>query len=290
MKIQIALIALMLPALAFAQEAPTDATAVAEPAAETTTTTDETKPAEPAAETATTEAASDAATTETPTETAATPAETPTEASTETAETPETPTEAPVETPTETSAETTAGDGVSTTLSTAPSNEIQRSGLYFGFGLAWALSNLADEGIGPASGDFWLRMGWAINSQILVGGEFALLGNYNAWEEQEVAGAMMSSVMATGMYFPMADIPLSVSAGLGWGSNLHVQRLANSSDDNPLAHGNGDDGVSFMAAVGYDLGAGPGANFGFRLRWDGAYLADAGMVSNIGLGVALNFY
>ncbi|MEO0811288.1 MAG: outer membrane beta-barrel protein [Myxococcota bacterium] len=190
-------------------------------------------------------------------------------------------------------APSTGSPGLTAELSPTPvlTSEIQRSGIYFGLGLSYGLSTMGDaDGTSATSGVLFTRLGYAIQNNLLVGVEAAWLSDYNTWGESEPVVTTTSSIMAQGTFFPMKDIPLSLQGGLGWGSALRVDRVSNDPGGSARVLANGQDGVSWMAAVGYDFFAGEGSNLGLGLRYDGGALGDIDTFSLITAQLSINFY
>jgi hypothetical protein len=112
---------------------------------------------------------------------------------------------------------------------------------------------------------------------------------HNTWTENTHAGSSFSSVLAEAMYYPLAAKPIHVAGGLGWGSGLIVERVADA-DGDPLVAAAGGNGLSWMAGAGYDLTTGDGLNLGLQLRYDGLKLSDLGAAHSVSLSLMLNFY
>ncbi len=181
-------------------------------------------------------------------------------------------------------------DGLTATYEPVGSAAIGRSGVYFGLGLSYGLSTMSDaEGTSATAGVLLARLGYAVQSNILVGVEAAWLNDYNTWEEREPVATSTSSIMAQGTFFPMVDMPFYVQGGVGWGSALRVQR-GGDVEDGTLVVADGQDGVSWMAGVGYDFFAGEGGNLGLGVRYDGGALGDIDTYSMFTAQLSINFY
>ncbi len=167
---------------------------------------------------------------------------------------------------------------------------IERGNWYLGIGLGVGGSSLADDAIGGGlAGMTSFRAGAIIADRLLIGGQMALTGQFNKWAAMEPTGAALSSVMAEGMYFPMADLPLNVAAGFGWGSALKVSRLADNGDSPRVVTQSGN-GVAWMAGVGWDLFAGEGLNLGLQARYDGTHSGNIGTSHAGTMNLWFNFY
>jgi hypothetical protein len=96
------------------------------------------------------------------------------------------------------------------------------------------------------------------------------------------------------MWFPLAWLPLNVAGGLGWGSAMTVDRLTDkgSGDDkNPMVVTASGNGMSWMAAAGWDFFPGRGSNLGLQARYDGASLGEQlGTIHTGSLHLWFNFY
>jgi hypothetical protein len=173
-----------------------------------------------------------------------------------------------------------------------PAEGIERSLIYFGVGLGIGASGLSDKSLGdtPLAGTLNLRAGITLFDRLLVGAHGVFLGQFYKWEAQSITGAVLSSLMAEGMYFPIADLPLNVSAGFGWGSAAKLVRVADTRDGDPKVVASSGNGVSWMAGVGWDLAPGPGANFGIQARYEGTQSSGFGVDHGAFLGLWLNFY
>ncbi len=246
-------------------EAPVPAAAPAEAAA----------PAAPAAATAPTEAAASApAALEAPAPAAASPAAEPV------------PSAAPMPSSSE------APASLAATVETAPAQpDIARSGAYFGVGVGGGVSTLSPEALaGGSAALLSFRSGLAIFDWLLAGVTLVWQNQYNAYVEDEHVGSSLSSMMGEVTYFPLPALPWSVAAGAGWGSGLSVTRITDF-DGNPRFVAAGGNGLSWMAASGWDFGAGPGLNLGVQARYDGASLSDGiGTVHGGSLHLWMNFY
>jgi hypothetical protein len=173
-----------------------------------------------------------------------------------------------------------------------PTQGLERSFIYFGFGLGIGASGLAEKSLGdtPLAGTLNLRAGVTLFDRLLVGAHGVLLGQFYKWAPRSTTGAVLSSLMAEGMFFPVAEWPLNVSAGFGWGSAAKVLRVSDTSGGDPKVVAESGNGVSWMAAVGWDLKPGPGANFGIQARYEGTRSSDLGVDHGAFLGLWLNFY
>jgi hypothetical protein len=135
-----------------------------------------------------------------------------------------------------------------------------------------------------------LRGGVIVNDIFLAGVGLSSLNQYNGSHELEYVGATMSSVTAEVMVFPVPYLPMSCTAGVGWGSALAIGRLEDDSQGRPRYGANGTNGVSWMGAVGWDLSTSPGATFGLQARYDGAALGELGVAHGASLQLWANFY
>ncbi len=153
----------------------------------------------------------------------------------------------------------------------------KREGLYFGLGLAAGMSTLSPQTFFARSALLLsARAGWAVQDWLLVGGTAVWTSQYNSSAEGGHIGSMMSSLMGEVTAFPDPNLPVGVSAGLGWGSGLSVQRVGvvevgeTSIDAGEVAQGG--NGLSWMAALGWDFAKADAATFGVQARYDGARL------------------
>ena len=164
---------------------------------------------------------------------------------------------------------------------------IDRGVFYFGMGLGLGAANLADDAImGNASELLMLRTGAILFDRLLVGGEVVLLNQYNTYSPKQHVGSGMSTLLGQVSYFPMADLPLNVSAGLGWSSALKIGRLADTKKGHPSITASSDNGgVAWQTAVGWDFFPGRGTNLGLQLRNDGAKFSNYGTVNGFALGL-----
>ncbi len=169
---------------------------------------------------------------------------------------------------------------------------IERSAMYLGLGLGAGASTLAEQSLGdtPFAATLGVRLGGAINDQLLVGGHIVLVGQFFAWEEEENTGAMVSAILLETMYFPVADLPLNIAAGAGWASAAKLRRLTDDRDGDASVAASTGDGVGWMGGVGWDFAPGTGANLGLQARYDGSQSADLGVSHGGGLHLWLNFY
>ncbi len=167
---------------------------------------------------------------------------------------------------------------------------IERGNWYIGLGLGVGGSSLADDAIGGGlAGMTSFRAGAIIADRLLIGGQMALTGQFNKWAAMEPTGSALSSVMAEGMYFPLADLPLNVAAGFGWGSALKVGRLADNGDSPRVVTQSGN-GVAWMTGVGWDFFAGEGFNLGLQARYDGTHSGNIGASHAGTMNLWFNFY
>ncbi len=181
---------------------------------------------------------------------------------------------------------------VAVTVPPSADGAIKRGRFYFGMGLGLGASQLSDNSVGntPAASTVNIRTGGIINDRYLVGVQAVLLGQYFAWEEKTTTGAMMSSLMVEGMYFPMADSPLNISLGAGWGSAVKLQRIANTRKGDAKVISASGNGLSWLAAVGWDFYPGVGTNLGLQLRYEGTQSENLGTDHAAFMGFWLHFY
>jgi hypothetical protein len=169
----------------------------------------------------------------------------------------------------------------------------ERGLFYFGLGLGFGMGSLSPEAMaGRGAGVLSLRSGLSLGHALYAGVSLAGINQYNAWKQQEHVGSMLSSVMGEVSYFPLARWPLNVAAGLGWGSGMRVDRLADKGEDkDPMIVTASGNGISWMTAVGWDFYSGSSTSLGVQARYDGASLGDAlGTVHTGSLQLSCNFY
>jgi hypothetical protein len=113
---------------------------------------------------------------------------------------------------------------------------IERGDWYIGVGLGVGAAALSPRmGATAVAGLLSLRGGVIVNDIFLAGVGLSSLNQYNGSHELEYVGATMSSVTAEVMVFPVPYLPMSCTAGVGWGSALAIGRLEDDSQGRPYS-------------------------------------------------------
>jgi hypothetical protein len=151
-------------------------------------------------------------------------------------------------------ARTIALCGLATLLGTATASAAhpqERKGFWIGLGFGYGWANPSCEGCLDVEGDgastFTLRLGWALNQKVLLGGEFDLW-----WNEREEDSLVLYNPMLTVHFYPSEASGFFLKGGIG-GSYGEREAFI---DNNTRVTTELGSGFGFLAGAGYDIRVG----------------------------------
>jgi hypothetical protein len=118
--------------------------------------------------------------------------------------------------------------------------------LGFGYGWANASCSLCEGADGDGASTGLLRMGWALNQKVLLGGEFDFW-----WKDRDVDTLFLYDPVLTVTFYPRETSGLFVRGGIGGAGADTGARIGNTTVTTELGSG-----LGLLAGAGYDIRVG----------------------------------
>lgn len=118
--------------------------------------------------------------------------------------------------------------------------------LGFGYGWADASCSLCDGANGDGASTGVLRLGWALNQKVLLGGEFDFW-----WKDRDVDTLFLYDPVFTVTFYPGETAGLFVRGGIGGAGADTGARIGNTTITTELGSG-----LGLLAGAGYDIRVG----------------------------------
>ena len=135
-----------------------------------------------------------------------------------------------------------------TTASAGHPQERQGFWIALGFGYGWADAScsLCDEADGEGASTGLLRLGWALNQKVLLGGEFDFW-----WKERSEDTLFLYDAVLTVTFYPRETSGFFVRGGIGGSGADTGARIGNTTVTTELGSG-----LGLLAGAGYDIRVG----------------------------------